>query len=83
MSKRSSYDRTKNRTVKQNNFAALMAMCVIAGIGSIVIGAMSNDSKVVAGTISGGLIASSIGMTEFYGRYQNLNPKAKSKRGGR
>ena len=83
MSKKSSYDRTKNRNVKQNNFAVLMAMCIIAGIGSVVIGAMSNDSKIAAGTIGGGLIASSIGMTEFYGRYQNLNPKTKSNRGGR
>lgn len=83
MSKRSSYDRTKNRSLKQNNFAVLMAMCVIAGVGSIVLGSMSNDPNTAASAIGGGLTASGVGLLKFYEKYQDLNPKAKSNRGGR
>ena len=73
MSKRSRYDKSKNRSRKQNNIAVLMAMCVIAGLGSIVLGSMSRQPAVIgAGTVAAGL-----GLTISYQHYQSLNPASK------
>ena len=80
MSKKSHYDRTKNRVRKHNNYAVLMAMCVIAGIGSIVIGSMYNDPAAFAiGTASAGIAG--VGTVGAYNGYKSLHPS--SKRGGR
>jgi len=72
MSKRRKQHRTPNKSQRQNTLAVLMAMCVIAGLGSVVIGAMSNDPQTAAGTIGGGLTASGIGLLKFYGKYPKI-----------
>ena len=69
MSKRKNKHRTPTKAHRQNNLALLMAMCVIAGLGSIVIGSMSNDPQTAATTIGVGTTASGIGLLRFYGKY--------------
>ena len=76
MSKHKNTDRTKNRTRKQQNYAVLMAMCIVAGIGSVVIGAMNSNPAVLGvGTVSAG-----IGLSAAYSNYQSLNSNAKRSR---
>ena len=70
MSKKKAKHRTPNKAQRRNNLAVLMAMCVIAGLGSVVIGSMSQDPQVAASTIGGGITASGIGLLKFYGKYQ-------------
>ena len=76
MSKKSHYDRTKNRARKQQNYAVLMALCVVAGVGSVVIGSMCNNPTAFAiGTATAGIAG--VGTIGAYNGYQSLHPNSK------
>ena len=69
MKKRSHCDRSKNRSRKQSNTAALMALCIMGGLISVVLGTMSHRPSVMG---IGGLTAG-LGLSLSYRHYQSLN----------
>jgi len=79
MSKHSHHDKSKKRAQKQQSYAILMLMCIIAGIGSVVIGSMYRSPAAFAiGAATAGVAG--VGGVGAYNGYQSLHPTSKRNR---